>query len=54
MHNLFNFLFVLGKEVFAVRIVGSLNRNGSFWITKIGEPAMEKQKDIQMAIKYDY
>ena len=44
---------ILGKDVFPVYVVGSLARDGSFWIVKIGEPEMEKQRQIQVAIRCD-
>lgn len=40
-----------GKDVFPVCVVGSLARDGSFWIAKIGEVEMEKQRQIQVAIR---
>ena len=45
------FCCILGKEVFPVCVVGSLARNGSFWIAKIGEPEMEKQRQMQATIR---
>ncbi|XP_022808069.1 uncharacterized protein LOC111345078 [Stylophora pistillata] len=43
-----------GKEVFPVSVIGSLARNGSFWISKTGEPAIEMRKEIVMAINNHY
>lgn len=41
----------IGKDMFPVSVVGSLTRNGSFWLEKIGKADLEKRNQIQAGIR---
>ena len=44
-------VFISGKDVFPVSVVGSLVRNGSFWMIKTRDCDFEVQRQIQAGIR---
>ncbi|XP_068729641.1 uncharacterized protein [Montipora capricornis] len=42
---------IKGKDMFPVSVVGSLTRNGSFWMKKIGKTDADKELQIQTGIR---
>ena len=45
------FFLYLGKDIFPVSMVGSLARNGSFWMIKVGESDLRIAQQIHSGLR---
>ena len=48
--HMYVFLY-LGKDIFPVSVVGSLARNGSFWMIKVGESDLQIAQQIHSGLR---